>query len=83
MFYDKIEYYKQTGEMLNNTAAQYKKEYPFFKEADSPAVANAQLNLKKAYKNFFGDKNMGFTKIQEKERLSILYNKQSKCSSIT
>jgi len=39
--------------MLNNTPAQYKKEYPFLKEVDSLALANAQLNLEKAYKNFF------------------------------
>jgi len=38
--------------MLNNTPAQYKKEYPFLKEVDSLALSNAQLNLEKAYKNF-------------------------------
>jgi len=45
MLYDKIEHYKQTGKMLNNTPAQYKQEYTFLKEVDSLALANAQLNL--------------------------------------
>lgn len=67
MLSDKIEYYKQTGEMLNNTPAKYKKEYPFLKEVDSLALANAQLNLEKAYKNFFRDKKIGFPKFKKKK----------------
>ncbi|MCD5052546.1 transposase [Enterococcus faecium] len=42
------------------TPAKYKKEFPFLKEIDSLALANAQLNLDKAYKNFFRDKSVGF-----------------------
>ena len=53
MLSDKIEYYKETGKMLYNTPAQYKKEFEWLKEVDSLALANAQLNLDKAYKNFF------------------------------
>ena len=67
MLADKIEYYKQTGKMLNNTPAQYKKEYPWLKEVDSLALANAQLNLNKAYKNFFRDKSVGFPKFKSKK----------------
>ena len=67
MLADKIEYYKKTGEMLNNTPAQYKKEYPWLKEVDSLALANAQLNLDKAYKNFFRDKSVGFPKFKSKK----------------
>ncbi|MGX9929900.1 helix-turn-helix domain-containing protein, partial [Virgibacillus salarius] len=33
--------------------ANYKKEYEWLKEVDSLALANAQLNLDKAYKAFF------------------------------
>ena len=68
MLADKIEYYKKTGEMLNNTPAQYKKEYPWLKEADSLGLANAQLNLDKAYKKFFRDKSVGFPKFKSKKR---------------
>jgi putative transposase len=35
------------------TPAKYKKEYEWLKEVDSLALANAQLNLDKAYKAFF------------------------------
>lgn len=68
MLADKIEHYKLTGEMLNNTPAQYKKEYPWLKEVDSLALANAQMNLNKAYRNFFRDKSVGFPKFKSKKR---------------
>ena len=78
MLADKIEYYEKTGEMLNNTPAQYKKEYPWLKEVDSLALANAQLNLNKAYKNFFGDKSIGFPKFKiKKNRQSYTTNNQN------
>lgn len=67
MLADKIEHYKKTGEMLCNTPAQYKKKYPWLKEVDSLALANAQLNLEKAYKNFFRDKSVGFPKFKSKK----------------
>lgn len=67
MLYDKIEHYKQTGKMLKNTPTQYKKEFPFLKEVDSLALANAQINLEKAYKNFFRDKKVGFPKFKKKK----------------
>ncbi|MFT9485961.1 MAG: RNA-guided endonuclease TnpB family protein [Tepidibacillus sp.] len=35
------------------TPAKYKKEFPFLKEVDALALANAQINLQHAYKNFF------------------------------
>ncbi len=68
MLADKIKYYKKTGEMLNNTPAQYKKEYPWLKEVDSLALANAQMNLNKAYRNFFRDKSVGFPRFKSKKR---------------
>ena len=67
MLADKIEYYKETGEMLKNTPAQYKKEFEWLKEVDSLALANAQQNLEKAYKNFFRDKSIGFPKFKTKK----------------
>lgn len=66
MLHDKIEHYKATQTMLNNTPAMYKNEYPFLKEIDSLALANAQLNLERAYKNFFRDKRIGFPKFKKK-----------------
>ncbi|WP_025436144.1 IS200/IS605 family element RNA-guided endonuclease TnpB [Peptoclostridium acidaminophilum] len=67
MLADKIEYYKQTGESLNNTPAGYKEEFEWLKEVDSLALANAQLNLNKAYKNFFRDKSVGFPRFKSKK----------------
>ena len=49
------------------TPAKYKKEYEFLKEVDSLALANAQMNLDKAYKNFFRDKSIGFPKFKSKK----------------
>ncbi len=37
------------------------------KEIDSLALANAQLNLDKAYKNFFRDKSVGFPRFKSKK----------------
>lgn len=67
MLEDKIEYYKQTKKKLNNTPAQYKKEFEWLKEVDSLALANAQINLQTAYNNFFRDKKVGFPKYKSKK----------------
>lgn len=68
MLSDKIEHYKATKQMLNNTPAQYKKEFPWLKEVDSLALANAQMNLQTAYNNFFKRKDIGFPKFRSKKR---------------
>lgn len=49
------------------TPAKYKEEFPFLREVDSLALANAQLNLDKAYKNFFRDKSVGFPRFKSKK----------------
>lgn len=66
MLADKIEHYKATKEMLQTAPAQYKKkeEYKYLKEVDSLALANVQLHLQTAYKNFFRDKKTGFPKFK-------------------
>ena len=56
MLGDRLDYYKETGKKLNNTPAQYKAEFPWLKEVDSLALANAQLNLNKAYNNFWNNR---------------------------
>ncbi|WP_152658017.1 RNA-guided endonuclease TnpB family protein [Oceanobacillus sp. CFH 90083] len=47
------------------TPAKYKKEFTWLKEVDSLALANAQLNLDKAYKAFFKG-NAKFPKFKNK-----------------
>ena len=71
MLADKITYYKETGQTLKNTPAQYKKEYPWLKEVDSLALANVQMNLQKAYQLFFRNKNhFGFPNFKAKKKMA-------------
>ena len=57
MLADRLEYYKETGKHLNNTPAPYKAEFPWLKEVDCMALCNAQMNLNKAYNNFWKNRN--------------------------
>lgn len=82
MLNDKIEYYKANKDMLNNSPAQYKKDYPFLKEVDSLALANASQNLNKAYRNFFQNKNIGFPKFKSKKRSRLSYTTNNQKGSI-
>ena len=66
MLADKIAHYKETGETLKNTPAQYKGQFPWLKEVDSFALCNVQLNLNKAYKSFFQSK-FGFPNFKSKK----------------
>ena len=51
----------------------YKKEYSFLKEVDSLALANVQLHLEKAYKNFFRDPKVGFPRFKSKHHSKNSY----------
>ena len=62
---DMNEIYKSTGKFKNITPASYKEDYPFLKEVDSLALANAQLNRNTAFKSFFSHKS-GFPKYKSK-----------------
>lgn len=67
MLADKIKYYEETKQKLNNTPAQYKTEFEWLKEVDSLALANAQINLQTAYNNFFRSPKVGFPKFKSKK----------------
>ncbi|GAB2319627.1 IS200/IS605 family element RNA-guided endonuclease TnpB [Alkalibacterium sp. s-m-22] len=82
MLSDKIDHYKETKQMLNNTPAQYKEEFPFMKAVDSLALANAQQNLERAYKNFFRDKSIGFPKFKSKHRSKASYTTNNQGGNI-
>lgn len=73
MLSDKIDYYKETKQMLNNTPAQYKKEFEWLKEVDSFALANAQMHLQAAYNNFFRRPEVGFPKFKSKKTHNYSY----------
>jgi putative transposase len=67
---EQYEQFKDDKEALNNltfpTPAKYKKEFEWLKEVDSLALANAQMNLQKAYKNFFSN-NAKFPKFKSRK----------------
>lgn len=67
MLSDKIKHYEETKQKLNNTPAQYKKEFEWLKEVDSLALANAQINLQTAYNNCFRSPKVGFPKFKSKK----------------
>lgn len=67
MLADKIAYYESEKVMLKNTPAQYKREFEWLKEVDSLALANTQLNLQDAYKDFFSNPKIGFPKFKSKK----------------
>ena len=83
MLEDKIEYYNQTKEKLNNTPAQYKPEFEWLKEVDSLALANAQMNLQKAYNHFFSNpKKFGFPQFKSKHRSKKTYTTNNQKGSV-
>jgi len=66
MLAEKQAYFEETGKPLRITPAKYKPEYEWLREVDSLALANAQIHLEAAYKNFFRDKNVGYPKFKSK-----------------
>lgn len=83
---EQYEKYKEDKETLRKqkipTPAKYKKEYPWLKEADSLALANAQLNLNSAFKNFFRDKSAGFPKFKSKHKNKKSYTTNNQDGTI-
>lgn len=82
MLSDKIDYYKETKQKLNNTPAQYKKEFEWLKEVDSLALANAQMNLQTAYNNFFKRPEVGFPKFKSKKNHNYSYTTNNQGGNI-
>jgi putative transposase len=73
MLGDKIEHYEKTKENMKATPAKYKKKFEWLREVDSLALANAQMNLETAYKNFFRNKSIGFPKFKSKHKSKATY----------
>ena len=83
MLSDKIKHYKETKQKLNNTPAQYKKEFEWLKEVDSLALANAQMNLQTAYNNFFKRPEVvGFPKFKSKKNNYYSYTTNNQGGNI-
>jgi len=73
MLSDKKSYYEATGGNLRTTPASYKREYEWLKEVDSLALANAQLNLESAYRNFFEYPERGYPKFKSRHHSRMSY----------
>ena len=73
MLADRLAYYSETGKRLKNTPAQYKKEFPWLKEVDSLALANAQMNLMAAYERFFKHPTGNLPKFKSKKHSKKTY----------
>lgn len=73
MLEDKIRGYEETGKMKRNTPAMYKGEFPWLKEVDSLALANTQLHLEAAFRNYFRDDSTGYPKFKAKHRSRASY----------
>ena len=83
MLSDKIDYYKETKQKLNNTPAQYKKEFEWLKEVDSLALANAQMNLQTAYNSFFSRPETGFPNFKSKKNHYYSYTTNNQKGSVS
>jgi putative transposase len=73
MLADSQAYYEKEQKALNPLPAHYKTEYQWLKEVDSLALANAQLQLRKAFKRFFKDKNTGYPNYKSKRNSKKSY----------
>ena len=82
MLADKIKHYQETGEALLVTPARYKSQYEWLKEVDSLALANAQMNLQIAYRNFFRQKQVGFPKFKSKKNSRKRYTTNNQSGSV-
>ena len=86
MLADKIESYQATGKFVAVTPAKYKKEYPYLKEVDSLALANAQINLQSAFRSRFTKKRKrknGFPKFKSAKKSRKSYTTNNQKGTIT
>ena len=76
MLSDKKTYYQENKKMFYNTPARYKNDYPYLKEVDSLALVNEQVNLERAFRNFF-DGRSEFPKFKSKHKDKLSYTTNS------
>lgn len=66
----------ETGKLTSVTPAMFKQQYPFLCEVDSLALANKQMDLQRAFKNFFDKKRKKrckFPKFKSRKRCRRSY----------
>ena len=73
MLADTKAYYEKEHKDLYPTPAQYKGDFEWLKEVDSLALANVQLQLKKALQRFFSDDKTGYPSFKSKHHSKKSY----------
>ena len=68
MLEEQKEHLLMNGRITKLTPARYKSRFPYLKEVDSLALANEQLNLESAFRNYFKNKHNGFPKFKSKKK---------------
>ena len=74
-------YYKEHGKTDYTTPARFKAEFEWLKEVDSLALANVQLNLKRAYTAFFR-KSAKFPRFKSKKDIKQSYTTNNQNGTI-
>ena len=64
------------------TPACFKDEFEYLKDVDSLALANAQLNVNSAFKNFYNNPSSGFPRFKCKHRDKKTYTTNNQSGSI-
>lgn len=75
----------ETGKLTSVTPAMFKQQYPFLREVDSLALANKQMDLQQAFKNFFDKKRKKrcrFPKFKSRKRCRRSYTTNNKNGTI-
>ena len=79
----KTKHYKATKQTLHITPASFKSDKAFLKSVDSLALANAQLNLEQAYRNFFKNpEHFWFPQFKSKKHSRLSYKTNNQKDSI-
>lgn len=79
----KTKHYEATKKTLHITPASFKTDKAFLKSVDSLALANAQINLEQAYRNFFKNpEHFGFPQFKSKKHSRLSYKTNNQKDSI-
>ena len=78
---DSKEYYKLNKKHVINPVSQYKAVYPYLKDIDSLALANARVQLQTAYRRFF-EKKSGFPKFKSKHKSKRSYTTNNQGNTV-
>lgn len=82
MLNDKIEHYKETRQMLKNTPAQYKHEFPFLKDVDSLAFGERPTESGKSLQKLLPRQVRWFPNFKAKHKSKASYTTNNQGGNI-